>query len=80
MNMCCIHLGPSCVDPGTPGGMIQVEASFEVGGDVVYSCSRQGFSPNPTFRRCVYNNSSGQAEWNGTMPVCEGEFCLNGTG
>ena len=66
-------LGPRCTDPGTPGGMTQTEANFEVGGSVVYSCFQSGYRPSPRTRTCFYDTTAGIAMWDGSEPVCEGK-------
>ena len=52
-------------------------ANFEMGGDVVYNCTRKGFMPNPTLIRCVYNTTTNTTSWNDTVPTCEGKKLKN---
>ena len=66
--------GKRCRDPGTPGGMHQVSASFENGGSVTYSCHRSGFYPMPENRTCVYDSATNEIKWDGVVPVCIGKF------
>ncbi|KAK7111927.1 uncharacterized protein [Littorina saxatilis] len=63
--------GERCMDPGTPGGMAQVSANFEVRGVVVYNCSRDGFMPDPMNRTCEYNTTSSSVYWDSSEPVCK---------
>lgn len=62
--------GKRCTDPGTPGGMTQVSANFEVGGMVEYSCTRSGYAPSSRYLACQYQQGSNTASWNGTLPTC----------
>ena len=66
--------GARCTDPGTPGGMEMVDASFEVDGQVTYNCTRRGYVAMPDNRTCVYNASSQQVDWNQQAPVCIGQY------
>ncbi|KAK7489121.1 hypothetical protein BaRGS_00019635, partial [Batillaria attramentaria] len=63
--------GARCTDPGTPGGMEQVSANFEVDGLVEYSCTRDGYEPSSRFLKCEYDQGTGTAGWNSTLPTCE---------
>lgn len=68
--------GKRCTDPGTPGGMDQVDASFEVDGLVRYNCRDPGYVPTAAVIKCIYNQTTDTASWNDTLPSCIGKHSL----
>ncbi|XP_069124277.1 LOW QUALITY PROTEIN: uncharacterized protein [Argopecten irradians] len=69
-NLTCT--GSLCVDPGTPTDAIQIATSYEVGQEVYWTCTRDGFTPYPpTVLKCEIN-SFGNVTWNSTVrPSCK---------
>ncbi|KAK7468035.1 hypothetical protein BaRGS_00036739, partial [Batillaria attramentaria] len=63
--------GPTCPDPGTEPGSIQVATTYEEFSYVSYRCLRSGFGltyPWPLY--CQYDSGTNSLTWNGTAPSC----------
>lgn len=77
MSMCPSLSGPTCLDPGRPLDGLQVTTSYEEYSLVHWNCLRPGYQPDPpTPIMCVYNASATPVplSWNGSVPVCVGEY------
>ncbi|XP_055958795.1 sushi, von Willebrand factor type A, EGF and pentraxin domain-containing protein 1-like [Patella vulgata] len=63
--------GPTCSDPGTPPGGLQVSSSYEEYSLVSYTCSRYGYGPSQTNSlMCYWDSTRNALQWNSTMPRC----------
>ncbi|CAL1534930.1 unnamed protein product, partial [Lymnaea stagnalis] len=64
-------LDPSCTDPGTKPGAVQIATSYEEYSLVYYRCERSGFEPQDKRPlECQWNSSFHRLQWNGTAPEC----------
>nr|KAG5694506.1 hypothetical protein BaRGS_030381 [Batillaria attramentaria] len=66
-----VQCGPTCPDPGTEPGSIQVATTYEEFSYVSYRCLRAGFGltyPWPLY--CQYDSGTNSLTWNGTAPSC----------
>ena len=66
-------MSPLCTDPGTPPDAKQVSTTYELGAQVTFQCTRNGYAPSPsTPLTCVSSGNS--ATWNpSTIPSCVGK-------
>ena len=72
----CLFVGQQCPDPGTPGGAVQVATSYEIGSELRYECTREGFViSEPTSYTCDFTGTA--AVWSDNLatnlPTCQGE-------
>ena len=52
-------------------------ASFQEGSTVMFGCNKPGYGPDPADGiTCIYNESTGQMEWDSPLPTCIGSYLV----